>query len=89
MNEIRDMWRKGGKAEKAGLVLACIIASAWGIYVILHIWEGILGLVVLLIVAGVVGLIYVMLLMIGVAVVKGAIKGIVNEIKQFMKDLKR
>jgi len=85
MNEIRDMWGKGGKAEKAGLVLACIIASAWGIYCIVHLWKSYLALAILLAASLVAGFVYVMLLQVGLAVVMGAIKGAVNEVKKFFK----
>lgn len=88
MSEFRDMWRKGGKADKAGLVLACIIASAWGIYLIVHLWQIYFALAVLLVAVLVAGFAYLMLLAVGLAVVMGAIKGIVNEVKKLLKEIK-
>ncbi len=88
MKQIRDMWGKGGKAYKAALVLGYICVSAWFIYVIVKVWEGLIILAVVLISTLVAGLAYWILLGIGWAVVYGAIKGAINEVKNFLKEMK-
>ena len=93
MKEIRDMWRKGGKANKAGLVLVGILVGAFWIYIIVQAWETnfILGmglLAVVLVVMLVVGLAYFILLGIAWSVIYGAIKGAVSEVKNFLKEMK-
>ncbi len=93
MKEIRDNWRKGGKADKAGLVLAGILGGAFWIYIIVQAWKTnfILGmglLAVVLVVTLVAGLAYLLLLGIVWSVIYGAIKGAVSEVKNFLKDMK-
>ena len=83
--KLRDMWGKGGKAGKAGVVLGCIYLSACFIYIIVKLWEGLIILAVVLIATLVAGLAYLILLEIGCAVVYGAIKGAINEVKKLLK----
>jgi len=90
MKEIRDDWRKGGKAYKAGVVLGCIYLSAFLIYFVIMAWKtnlilGIGLLVVFLIVTLVAGFAYLTLLGIVWSVIHGAIKGAINEVKNFLK----
>jgi len=85
MKQIRDMWRKSRKTYKAGVVLGCIYLSACFIYIIVKLWEGLIVLAVVLIATLVAGLAYWILLGIGWAVVYGAIKGGINEVKKFLK----
>ena len=93
MKEIRDNWRKGGKAYKAGVVLGCIFLSAFLIYFVIMAWKTniIFGLVLLGVVLAatiVAGLAYLVLLGVVWAVVYGAIKGAVSEVKNFLKEMK-
>jgi hypothetical protein len=48
-------------------------------------WKSYLALAILLAASLVAGFVYVMLLQVGLAVVMGAIKGAVNEVKKFFK----
>jgi len=93
MKEIRDGWRKGGKAEKAGIVLGFLLLSAFLIYFVIMAWKTniIFGLVLLGVVLAatiVAGLAYLVLLGVVWAVVYGAIKGAVSEVKNFLKEMK-
>ena len=93
MKEIRDKWRKGGKADKAGLVLTGILVGAYWVYIIVQAWKTnfILGMGLLagfLLVMLVAGLAYLLLLGIVWSVIYGAIKGAVREVKNFLKEMK-
>lgn len=93
MREIRDRWQNGGKAEKAGFVLGGVFAGAFWIWLIVQAWKtnlfldlgkGLLGIVVV----AVAGLASFILLGIVCSIIYGAIKGAVNEVKKFLKELR-
>ena len=91
MKEIRDNWRKGRKADKAGIVLGFLLLSTFLIYFVIMAWKTniIFGLVLLGVVLAatiVAGLAYLVLLGIVWSVIHGAIKGAVSEVKNFLKE---
>ena len=84
------MWGKGGKAGKVGIVLGCIYFSVFLAYLVMwgkgvEILEGFVVLAAVLAATLIAGLIYWVLLGLGWAVVYGAIKGSINEVKKFLK----
>ena len=87
------MWRKGDKYEKVGFVLGFLLLSAFLIYFVIMAWKTniIFGLVLLGVVLAatiVAGLAYLVLLGVVWAVVYGAMKGAINEVKNFLKEMR-
>ena len=88
MKELRRKRRDAGKTERAGIVFLCLLVAAFCIYMVTEVWQGYLILIVGVGATVVVGLLALLAVRVGWSVVYGAVKGVLNEVRNLPKDFR-